>query len=160
MSFPSFIILQASHKSPFLFIIFFPTSPIFFHSHPTNISASMSLFNSVIPWLCSQSLMLFALTLHSYTHLCIKLFPPASTCYHKLQPSFLEPASLCSFMEQCKKVTTLPKDNLSFSSHRMKGHSNHFNSVLEKVVSKFATEVRLFCPNPQHVHLELRRRNF
>ena len=158
MSIPSFIILQASHKSPFLFNTFLPTSPIFLHSCPTNISASMSLCNSVIPWPCSQSLMFFALNFHSYTHLlCINLLPSASSCYHKLQPSFLESASLCSFREKCKKVTILPKDNLSFSSHRMKGHGNHFNSVLEKVVSKFAAEVRLFCPNPQHVHLKLRR---
>lgn len=156
MSFPSFINLQISHKSPFLFMSLFPTSPIFLPSHPT----SLLLCLPAIPWPSPQSPMFLDLNLQSYTHLlCINLLPPASSCYHKLQPLLLETASLCSFREQSKKVIILSKDNISFSSQRMKGHCNPFNSTLEKVASELATELRLLFLNPQHVCLELRRRN-
>lgn len=156
MSFPSFIILQASYKSPFLLISFLHPLSSFIPIQPTSLLLCLSAILSFLDLAHSHwcSLLSICIPTHISCELTFSLqLPPAITnCSHLYLNQLL-------FLPLGNNATKWPRC-LSFSSHRMKSHSNHFNSVLEKVVSKFATEVRLFCPNPQHVHLELRGRNF
>lgn len=97
------------------------------HFFLSNFSlASISLYKSITPCSCSQCCCSFLSNCISTHTSCINLLPSPSSCYFRLQPSFLEQDSSCSSREQCRKITIQYKDHLSFCSHRMKCHTNDF----------------------------------